>query len=213
MPRVTAAHNQARRRQILLAMCICMARKGFHKTSMREVCRTAGLSPGAVYSYFKSKEEILHALAEDGLRQSDVLLRELEAAGGLRAAFRRFVEILFDCVDQAAACAPEGLDHNRIKVALWAEAIRNPEILERFDGQYRDVLQRLAKMVRRDQRLGRVRRGVNPGSVAQVMVSLFEGFTLQRAMHPELDAARYREAVLAVFEGALWAGVPDEQRS
>src|SRR5918992_2365791 len=57
MPKVTDEHVEARRRQILAAALRCFAREGFHRTTMQDIFREADLSPGAVYSYFKSKDE------------------------------------------------------------------------------------------------------------------------------------------------------------
>ena len=61
MPKVTEAHMEARRRQILEAASACFSRQGFHQTSMQDICREAGLSPGAVYRYYSTKEDIIAA--------------------------------------------------------------------------------------------------------------------------------------------------------
>src|ERR1700712_1467078 len=62
MPKVTDAHRESRREQILVAAWKCFSRKGFHSTSMADVIAEAGLSAGAVYLYFKSKDEIIVAV-------------------------------------------------------------------------------------------------------------------------------------------------------
>ena len=59
MPRVSDEYLEQRRRQILDAAQRCFARKGFHETSMQDVFRESGLSAGAVYRYFKSKNELV----------------------------------------------------------------------------------------------------------------------------------------------------------
>src|ERR1044072_6668446 len=59
------AHLQADRRfEILEAAQTCFARSGFHQTSMQEICTEAGMSPGNLYRYFRSKEEIIAGIAE-----------------------------------------------------------------------------------------------------------------------------------------------------
>ena len=63
MPKVTEAHRESRREQILIAAWKCFSRKGFHSTSMADVIKEAGLSAGAVYLYFRSKDEIIVAVA------------------------------------------------------------------------------------------------------------------------------------------------------
>jgi AcrR family transcriptional regulator len=55
MPKVTEAHLEARRQQILDAALACFSRRGFHQSTMQDICQEAELSPGAVYRYFRSK--------------------------------------------------------------------------------------------------------------------------------------------------------------
>ena len=53
-----------RRDEILVAAQTCFARSGFHQTSMQEICTEAGMSPGNLYRYFRSKEDIIAGIAE-----------------------------------------------------------------------------------------------------------------------------------------------------
>ena len=78
MPRVSQAHLDARRRQILDAARRCFLRNGFHATSMQDVLAEAGLSAGAVYRYFRGKDEIIAAIAGEAVS---------EVAGALDGAF------------------------------------------------------------------------------------------------------------------------------
>src|SRR5215472_2739698 len=63
MPRVSDEYLEQRRQQILDAARRCFARQGFYETSMQDVFREAGLSAGAVYRYFKSKDELVQAIS------------------------------------------------------------------------------------------------------------------------------------------------------
>lgn len=65
MPRVSDEHLNRRRRQIMEAALRCFARKGFHDTTLQDVFRESGLSAGAVYRYFKSKDELVQAIAAE----------------------------------------------------------------------------------------------------------------------------------------------------
>src|SRR5947209_16997983 len=53
-----------RRSEILAAAQTCFARAGFHQTSMQAICAEAGMSPGNLYRYFRSKEDIIAGIAE-----------------------------------------------------------------------------------------------------------------------------------------------------
>ena len=61
MPKVTEEHRQVRRQQIIEAALNCFAQKGFHQTTMRDICKEAKLSLGAVYLHFAGKEDIIEA--------------------------------------------------------------------------------------------------------------------------------------------------------
>ena len=65
MPKVTEEHVEARRRQILSAALRCFAREGFHRATMQDIFREADLSPGAVYSYFNGKDELMMAIVAE----------------------------------------------------------------------------------------------------------------------------------------------------
>lgn len=65
MPRVSEEHLERRRQQILDAAQTIFARKGLHATTMQDVFAESGLSAGAVYRYFKSKNDIIEALTND----------------------------------------------------------------------------------------------------------------------------------------------------
>ena len=60
-PKVSEAYIETRRNEILEAAFKCFSEKGFHNTTMQDIYKTANLSPGAVYNYFSSKEDIVIA--------------------------------------------------------------------------------------------------------------------------------------------------------
>jgi len=64
MRRANVQLQADRRDEILVAAQACFARAGFHQTSMQEICSEAQMSPGNLYRYFRSKEDIIAAIAE-----------------------------------------------------------------------------------------------------------------------------------------------------
>ncbi|WP_278262751.1 TetR/AcrR family transcriptional regulator [Nocardia sp. AG03] len=77
MPRVSEEHLERRRQQILDAAQVCFTRKGFHETSMQDVFTESGLSAGAVYRYFTSKNEIIRALVTNTMGPLRARLAEI----------------------------------------------------------------------------------------------------------------------------------------
>jgi AcrR family transcriptional regulator len=65
MPKVSEEHRTARRSEIAGAALRCFARKGFQATSMADIIAESGLSAGAIYGHYKSKEQLIElAIAE-----------------------------------------------------------------------------------------------------------------------------------------------------
>lgn len=52
------------RKKILEAASILFSQKGFDCTTMQDIINQSGLSKGAIYHHFKSKEDIMHALGD-----------------------------------------------------------------------------------------------------------------------------------------------------
>src|SRR5260370_19214238 len=64
--RLTPTRRRELTRRILLeAAAVVSSREGFHGASLDEVAAAAGVTKGAVYSNFKSKEDLFLALLED----------------------------------------------------------------------------------------------------------------------------------------------------
>ena len=66
-PLTPARRREMTRRHLLEAAAVVFARDGFHGASLDDVAATAGFTKGAVYSNFKSKEDLFLALFDDRL--------------------------------------------------------------------------------------------------------------------------------------------------
>ena len=61
MPRVSQEHEQSVRDRIVRAALQVFGERGFHRATMQDIVRASGLSVGAIYTYFKSKSELILA--------------------------------------------------------------------------------------------------------------------------------------------------------
>src|SRR5207253_6837664 len=64
MPKTSEAAKEARRTQILNAAVRCFARKGYYATTIEDLVTETGLSRGALYLYYPSKEAMYLAISE-----------------------------------------------------------------------------------------------------------------------------------------------------
>jgi AcrR family transcriptional regulator len=85
----------ANRQAILDAARAVFGEMGYEAASVRDIVRGSGLSVGAFYNYYRSKEEVYQALADDGAHRFRLILRaEYEKAqdfeGFLKTALYAF---------------------------------------------------------------------------------------------------------------------------
>jgi len=198
MPKVTAAHRESRREQILTAAWKCFSRNGFHSTSMADVISEAGLSAGAVYLYFRSKDEIIVAVGSQvfaGIqgRLVEFSNQEPPPSPAEIAAFLVRQPVLAQ--QQAPA------DLFPLLLAVWSEATRNPPLVALAD----EILGGLRILV-----TGMMHRWAAAGGtltvpaeqLTPVILSLVQGFVVQQALAGLPMADDYGAAVAALFSAA-----------
>lgn len=190
MPRVAKEHSDARRQQIVDAAYRCFASKGFHQATMRDIYEQANLSPGAVYHYFASKDEIIQASFDIDYRRSLDLFNAARQSDDPLNALNELIDFLFRGLEGAAA-----LGAGRVNVQGWGEALVNPKLLETIRQVFDRYLDVLSHVIRRAQESGQFDKSIDPLSVSQMLLSLYYGLELQKAIDPELDVGNYSAAV------------------
>ncbi|MDD5258771.1 MAG: TetR/AcrR family transcriptional regulator [bacterium] len=86
-----------RKTALLTAARTIFTRKGFHRATMDDVAKEAGISKGALYLYFPSKEKMFMALIAEGLNDRAALVRGiLEQNIGCREKLQSYIGHNFD---------------------------------------------------------------------------------------------------------------------
>ncbi|HJP74422.1 MAG TPA: helix-turn-helix domain-containing protein [Pseudonocardiaceae bacterium] len=188
MPRLTEANRAAKRAEILAAARRCFARDGFHQTAMPDIAREAGVSVGAPYRYFASKEELILELAGEAFTAIfDPIVATAEPAG------------VADLVADAISTTPAG-ELLRCAVQAWSELLINDAVGERALAGFENVRLRLADVLRRGQNAGTVPLTIDPERGARVIMALLHGFLLQRVAFGLDDVAGFVAAVRAMLK-------------
>jgi AcrR family transcriptional regulator len=176
MPKVSQSHLDARRQQIIDAARARFATHGFARTSMTDLVEASGLSVGAIYRYFKSKDEIITAICE---QSSQALPAELTAAtiGGF--------------LDHIRTLAKKQ-DHARLIAQIYAEAAVSPPLAALVQSQLADHRQAVAALLPQHD-------PTRADQIAEAFIALCQGYTQQLAIRGDLDSAPYAAALTALI--------------
>ncbi len=182
MPRVSEEHRAARRQQILDAARRCFLRDGFHNTSMQAVIAEAGLSVGAVYRYFPSKNDLITEIAQSVIGGADQVFADLASADPPLP--------LVEAMDRALAfvdsqTGPDGI--LPLAIQVWSEAQRDPTLAEFVRDTYTRLRHHFAVLAQRAQAAGELPPDADPEAVGTALFGLVPGYFLQRILtgHPD----------------------------
>jgi AcrR family transcriptional regulator len=194
MRRANAQLQADRRGEILEAAQSCFARSGFHQTSMQEICAQAGMSPGNLYRYFRSKEDIIAGIAErdraETAQQFDAVDRAGNFFDGLAALAQH--HLVERSMEEVSICAE-----------IMTESRRNPAVARIYQDMEADVRKRFVALLHRAAERGEIRRDLDFDGTVTVLFALADGLSWRRAVEPSFNAEAVLPLVLGMVEQML----------
>lgn len=195
MPRLKPDTQHARREHILDAAELCFAKRGFAAATMQDICKEAGVSPGALYVYFKSKEDLIAGIVERDRAQLAEGLVEVGKAEDLVEALGRLARHY--TID-------EPRHKQQLVVEIGAQAMRDGgaagEIFRSCDAF---VLEQFETLFRKATAEGKIAPALDPATLAQLIAIIGDGLFWRRAVAPSFDAERILPPVLHLIAGLL----------
>jgi AcrR family transcriptional regulator len=197
MPKISEQQREARRLQILDVAARCFAQQGFHRTTMEDIIRRLKSSPGAVYCYFRGKNDIVAAIAEQRHSRESALLAELLASSNVAEGVQRVARAFFGMLQD-----PEERERRKVTIQIWAESLRDKRIRKIVE---RGLRQRdlLTTALRNAQLAGQLPEDLDTDAFSRVLLALVQGFILQQAWEPEIDTDGYLTTAMYLVNSAL----------
>ena len=201
MPKVSQQYLQARSSEILDAAVVCFARSGFHKATMRDIVRESGLSAGAIYNLFSSKQEIIAAIAarrhDEERRLFEEALKQATVAKSLKAIRDHFLSELN---------SPKQRLRRRVTVQLWAEAQHDSTLQKVARDTFAKPHKLLRDLLTDWQHRGEIARQMDADAMARFLIAAFHGLVLQS----EWDERLAIKPLLDIFDVLLVAATRPE---
>jgi AcrR family transcriptional regulator len=197
MPKVGAEHREQRRRAILDAALTCFDRRGLHGTTMQDIVAESGLSAGAIYTYFDSKDAIIASIAGDRHARERELLDAARAAPTPRESMHTFIDAYFDWLRD-----PDEQRRRRVNVYVWAEALHSPAVGEIVAAGIAPIHDAVGA-VEDARTAGQFPESIDPESFLRAVLALIQGFVLQQAWDPGIDVEGFRITARAMVDALL----------
>jgi AcrR family transcriptional regulator len=193
--KVTEAHIEARRDDILNAALALFAARGVEETTMSDIADDAGISAGAIYRYFPGKEELIRESCLRVQREAQALMRQARKAaiGPLDSIERAGVAIVRD---DAGFC---------VDPALMLEfGLRSSRDNEEWGVAYRDAaettLTTIQGAVEQAQASGEIDASFDAQKIAVLLYALVPGL---RVASLQVRAAEDAEAIMCLLVDLL----------
>lgn len=171
--------SEERKSQILEAAITTFARLGFQQTRMDDIASQAGLSKGALYLYYKSKDAVIAALLKYFFAQEFKQLQTFVASeqqGRVAEQLMTLTHELSGALKWMARLMP-------IAFEFYAIAGRDKEVRQYLQEYYIAYRGELARLIQRGVERGEF-RAVNVEATAITMTALLEGLALLYFVDP-----------------------------
>jgi TetR/AcrR family transcriptional regulator, transcriptional repressor of aconitase len=200
MPRITEERREARREQILDAARACVLEHGLEAVSMEMIIARSGMSTGAVYRYFKGKDEIIGAAVAASASEIGGAVAPILVNASARVPSQLIEELLAAWVDysRSGVGATAGIDRMPAALHGWSYAQTDPELKAVLRASLRDFREACVPIIKQWQADGVVATGVEPDAVAQLLLSISLGFVAQRSLTGDAGVRAHADALAAL---------------
>ena len=182
VPKITEQRKTERREQILAGARRCFAEHGYEGATVVRLEKAIGLSRGAIFNYFGSKEELFIELAvRDSARMSDIWVND-----GLEAVVREVMEL-----------DPAWLS---VYLELFRRVRNDPDFGKRIETRQKEIAPANRARIEEAQRTGEFRDDLEARQIGVFVNLVLNGLALLRASGEELPPV---ELVLGLLGDAL----------
>jgi AcrR family transcriptional regulator len=201
LPKLAVEVKEARREHILRSALRCFARRGYHVTTIDDIAAEAGVSKGAPYVYFESKEALfqqLHDTWECGL--TDRVNAAVDRLGRPAPSPRAVLEAVISAVGDHVM---EEADLCRVLIEARTQAAYVAGLAERIRSSDGGTLASMTQLVEAGVAKGEWPAGTDPELQAKLVLAAIHGLMAQWHLRPQ--SFSWQEAAKALAGlGSAW---------
>jgi len=165
MPKVVPEYKEEAKAKIVKAARLVFARKGYHEATMDDVAKEVGVSKGALYSYFESKEDILKEISLEGHQTLRNILMETSNFNNL--------EVALEEVYNKITTQFKGNLHMHFEVVALSS--HDPKIRKIIFQDYKKDIITVKAFVEEKKEQGVIRTDIDAETLAELFTALYLG--------------------------------------
>jgi AcrR family transcriptional regulator len=183
------------------------ARRGYDKTSTKEIAEAARLTPPALYHYFDSKETLFLATLED---RATKLMPRFEAGA---ASQHGVIDKLCALLDVARSVNKEDDDIYLFVSSAAIEGVRNPKLKKRQPNRsYRTMRELLADILQTAFRNGEFDADTDIEALIDMLDACLGGMARFAGLVPPSEHERAVEMFKCLLRGQIFGGAQSRAR-
>jgi AcrR family transcriptional regulator len=171
-PKISDAKKEERRTAILNAAFECFSEKGYFMTTVDDIVEASGASKGAIYLYFKSKEEIFVSLTD--------YLTNL----GITSFAEKFAEIssplekLRHFIRHNLPLTERQKRFYSVHYEFWLYSAKQPELKKFMEERAEKLIQFLAEIIQEGKEKGEFREEIDNRVMSILLWTTLDGIRL-----------------------------------
>lgn len=193
-------HSPDTRQRILESAYRVFASHGFAGATLDRIADDAGLTKGAIYWHFSSKNELFLALLEQRLAKVSGMLPD---ALRLAAQADQSQDVLADLLVSQLAFAMSDPYWPRLYLEFLAQS-REPEVLKRLSGSLSALQRKSASLIGLLQQEGVIATHIRADIAADLITAMLDGIMLNRLWNRQTEDIRVVAKEIAAI---LWNGL------
>ncbi|WHY79806.1 TetR/AcrR family transcriptional regulator [Neobacillus sp. WH10] len=176
-PIVSESYKEKKKKEILSSALACFAKKGFQAATIDDIVELSGISKGAIYNYFKSKDEIyLELMITDTEETFEILTKDLSACHSAIEKMNYLFDVYLSVDVSSNNWQGKTIVHNEFKLY----AARNKELMETLSARRNHFfIQLFAGIIKEGQESGEFNLDLNPEMMANLFWSMIDGVFFQ----------------------------------
>lgn len=197
MPKVVPEYKELAKKRIIDAAYGIFYKKGYHNSTMDDIAGEVGVSKASLYSYFKSKEELLQATTDEYLTTYfNQFFYSNESLEPLEELYNDLIKSI-------------GFIHLNFEITALSSNNENIRIINRDN--YLKKLDTLKFFVENQQGKGNIRQDISAGIIAQLLNAIYTDISMQLIIG--IDSTRVHESWKNSLSAVLEQNNQDKQKT